>query len=515
MRDKKNSPISRPAPAEKQPGTESDSQPDSDIVEPENALDKVTMEDLPRQVREAAARAGWTKLMPVQAKTIPYILKGRDLMIQSRTGSGKTGAYILPILERINPNQTSCQVLILVPTRELARQVDQEAKTLSGGTKIQTIAVYGGVGYGPQIKAFSRGAQLIIGTPGRILDHLLKRSLSLSHLKVLIFDEADRMLSMGFYPDMKELQNYLPSRRMNGYMFSATFPSHVIRLAGEFLNKPEFLSLSRDHVHVAETQHIYYVVPAMKKDRSLIRIIEIENPASAIIFCNTRAEVTYVTTVLQRFGYDADALSSDLPQGARDKIMERVRKGTLRFLVATDVAARGIDLPELSHVFIFEPPEDPEIYIHRAGRTGRAGAGGISISLVSDFEEMALKRIAKRYGIDMLVRPLPTEVDVEAIVSQRVTALLEARLRARDKLQTERMQRFIPLSRSLAENEDESSLMAMLLDDYYQQTLHAPLIPPPQQEKASGSEGAEPGEKKNSRPRRGRRRERRPKKTSS
>ncbi len=169
-------------------------------------------------------------------------------------------------------------------------------------------------------------------------------------------------------------------------MFSATFPPPVIRLADQFLEKPGFLNLSSDHIHVTETEHVFYTVPGMDKDRSLVRIIEVENPASALIFCNTKVRVDYVTVVLQRFGYDADELTSDLSQAAREKVMERVRKGTLRFLVATDVAARGIDLPELSHVIQYEPPEDPEAYIHRAGRTGRAGGSGTAISLVNPGE---------------------------------------------------------------------------------------------------------------------------------
>jgi ATP-dependent RNA helicase DeaD len=218
----------------------------------------------------------------------------------------------------------------------------------------------------------------------------------------------------------------------------------------------------------------------MDKDRSLVRLIEIENPASAIIFCNTKTKVHYVSAVLQRFGYDADELSADLSQKDRERVLERVRKGTLRFLVATDVAARGLDIPELSHVIQYEPPEDLEGYIHRAGRTGRAGATGVAISLVSGVEKFELDRIAKRYTIDLQERPLPSDADVEAAVTERVTALLEARLRERDKLQTERSQRFVPLGRSLAENEDESAIIAMLLDDYYQQTLHAPAPQPPE-----------------------------------
>lgn len=449
------------------------------LIEPENALPEVTIEELSAQMREAAARVGWTELMPVQAKTIPYILARRDLMIQSRTGSGKTGAFILPILERLDTRRNVCQALVLVPTRELARQVAKEAETLAGDTGIRTVAVYGGVGYGPQLEAFEKGFQLVVGTPGRILDHLLKGSLSLKHLEILVFDEGDRMLSMGFYPDMKRVQKFLPRRRINGYMFSATFPSFVIRLAGEFLHKPEFLSLSRDRVHVTDTDHVYYIVPAMEKDRCLVRIIEIENPAAAIIFCNTKALVHYVAVVLKRFGYDADELSSDLSQAAREKVLARVRNGTLRFLVATDVAARGIDIPHLSHIFLYEPPEDHEDYIHRAGRTGRAGAGGVAISLVANIEELDLQSIAKRFKIDMRKRPLPSKEDVERIVSQRVTALLEARLRTRDKLRAERMQRFVPLARSLGESDDELAVIAMLLDDYYQETLHAPPPHPP------------------------------------
>lgn len=477
------------------------------LVEPQDPLPRVTMAELPEDLRQAAARAGWDKLMPVQALAIPYLLARRDLMIQSRTGSGKTGAFVLSILERIKPKQATCQALVLVPTRELARQVAHEAEVLAGDMGVRTAVVYGGVGYGPQIDAFRRGAHLVVGTPGRILDHLLKRNLSLKSLEILVFDEADRMLSMGFYPDMKQVQKYLPSRRIQGCMFSATFPPHVLRVAKEFLQQPEFLSLSRDQVHVADTEHVYYTVPGMDKDRSLVRIIEVENPASALIFCNTRAKVHYVAVVLQRFGYDADELSSDLSQNDREKIMTRIRQGTLRFLVATDVAARGIDLPELSHVIIYEPPEDSEAYIHRAGRTGRAGASGVAISLVDVLERMQLERIAKRFGIAMEEWPLPSDEDVEAIVSQRVIALLEARLRDRDQLKTERMQRFVPLVHSLSQSEEGMALLTMLLDDYYQGILHAPLLEP----STAGASGQpkDPDSRRKSGQKRGRRQRRR------
>ncbi len=456
------------------------------LIEPEDRLPEISLEDLPERLQAAAARAGWTGLLPVQAKAIPYFQARRDLMIQSQTGSGKTGAYLLPILDRIDTEKPVCQALVLVPTRELAQQVFKEAEILGEAMGVRSIAVYGGVGYGPQLKAFQEGVHLVVGTPGRVLDHLIKHSLSLKHLDVLVFDEADRLLSMGFYPDMKQVQSYLPSHPINGYMLSATFPGFVVRLADEFLHQPGFLSLSRDQVHVAGTDHFYYVTPGMEKDRALIRIIEIENPVSAIIFCNTKISVHYMTVVLQRFGYDADELSSDLTQGMREKVMARVREGTLRFMVATDVAARGIDIHELSHVIQYEPPEDPEVYIHRVGRTGRAGASGVALSLVTPLEEIKLKQIARKFGIDLQQRTLPGDADVEAIVSQRVTARLEADLRARDSLKAERMTRFFPLAQSLGQGDEELALLAMLLDDYYQKTLPSSPIQPLR----SGSSGS-------------------------
>jgi len=471
---------------------------DNLITEPHNPLPTITLEQLPENLRAAAARTGWTTLMPVQAAVIPYLLAGRNMLAQARTGSGKTGAFLLPMLERLNPTRNQCQALVLVPTRELARQVWQEAETLCGNAGLRAVALYGGVGYGAQLDALRQGAHIVVGTPGRVLDHLLRRSLTLDQLALLVFDEADRMLSMGFYPDMQQVQRYLPTRPFTACMFSATFPVHVLRTAREFIREPEFISLSQDHVHVTSTEHVFYLVPGMDKDRSLVRLIEIENPASALIFCNTKTKVHYVSVVLQRFGYDADELSADLSQQDRERVLARVRQGKLRFLVATDVAARGLDIPELSHVIQYEPPEDLEGYIHRAGRTGRAGAAGVAISLVSPVEKFELDRIAKRYGIEMQERPLPTDADVEAIVTERATALLEARLRERDKLQTERSQRFVPLARSLAENEDESAIMAMLLDDYYQQTLHAPL---PQPSETSAPASAAQSRPKSSRPR--------------
>jgi ATP-dependent RNA helicase DeaD len=456
---------------------------------------EISMEELMPELRAACERAGWKILTPVQSKAIPYLLAGRDMMVQSRTGSGKTGAYLLPIMQKIDLQQNAAQALVLVPTRELALQVSKEAQMLLENTGMKTVVVYGGVGYNEQLEAFRNGAQLVVGTPGRILDHLLKNTLSLDHLKVLIFDEADRMLSMGFYPDMVKIRKYIPTHEIASSMFSATFPPQVIRLADQFLRQPQLLSLSGNQVHIAEIEHVYYVVPGMRKERSLVRIIETENPASAIIFCNTKDTVHYLSVVLKRFGYDADELSSDLAQIMREKVMARVRRGALRFLVATD----------LSHVIQYEPPEEPEAYIHRAGRTGRMGSSGVAISLVAEMEKFKLQSIARYYNINMEERPLPGDEEMERIVAERITALLEARLRARDNLQIERMQRFAPLARTLSRAEDQLALITMLLDDYYQQSLHAAPVQP-----AAGADQTSSLQQKSKkrRPRSGNKRER-------
>lgn len=438
----------------------------------EDSLSPCSLEELPQIMREACARAGWAHLMPVQAHTLPYLMAGRDIMVQSRTGSGKTGAYLLPLLSLISTEKIP-QALILAPTRELASQVEHEAEVLLKGTGIFAAALYGGVGYGRQLEALRRGVQIIIGTPGRVLDHLLRRTLSLNALRALVFDEADRMLSIGFYPDMKEIQRYLPKGPLLSTLFSATYPQHVLNLAGEFLRSPQMLSLSQGHVHVATIQHLYVECGRMDKDRTLVRLMETENPTSAIIFCNTKANVHYVAAVLKGFGYNADELSADLSQNKREEVLSRLREGKVRLLVATDVAARGIDIPELSHVFLYEPPEDKESYIHRAGRTGRAGAAGTVISLVDIMEKMELQRIASFYRIDMTPLPNPSNEDVALAAARRETALLDARRRACTGLQLERARRYLPLVKDMAcsEDEDQLLLLALLLDADYQRSL--------------------------------------------
>jgi ATP-dependent RNA helicase DeaD len=437
--------------------------------EPNPALAEATVDSVPRSLQEAVRRLGWKTLMPVQAKAIPYMLANRDIIVQSKTGSGKTGAFLLPLLEKLDPGLKRPQALILTPTRELARQIYEtfvEAVPMDFG--LSAVSVYGGVGYGPQIQAFNDGAQLVVGTPGRVLDHLAKRSLKLDDLRVLILDEADEMLSVGFWPAMQELRRYLPRGR-ESYMFSATMPYKVQSLGEEFLNNPGFLSLGR--VSVDEMSHRYAVTAPMDKNQTIVRFIELENPESAIIFCNTKRRVEYLSLYLQNYGFDARGLSGDLSQKDREKVMAQIRSGRLKFLVATDVAARGIDISDLSHILMYDVPMDPEYYVHRAGRTARAGKTGKVVCLATVTDEHTLKSIGKEFSLDLEKVEVPHNVEVESHVRARVIELLEARIRSQSEDEKVHSSSFVPIVTSLMQD-GHIHWLSMLVDGFYHETLH-------------------------------------------
>lgn len=433
-------------------------------------LPPAQIQDFSEAVQALIAKRGWQELMPVQAGVAPYLLANRDVIVQSRTGSGKTAAFLLPLCERLKNAPKGCQALILIPTRELAVQVYNEFKLLTEGMEISAVAVYGGTSYKPQLDAFQSGVQLIIGTPGRLLDHLMKGSLTLKNLKYLVFDEADEMLSMGFYRDMVRIGEFLPKQRCVT-MFSATMPDSVRKLANRFLRNPEFLSFSGDGVHVAEMDHIFYTVDPMQKDRALMRVIELEDPANAIIFCNTRNEVEYVAAILTRFGYDADQISGDISQNAREIVMAKLKQKSLRFLVATDIAARGIDISNLEYVFIYDMHKDTDQYIHRAGRTARAGNRGIAISLVNQLEAADLKKFARRAGIAIEERPLPTEEHVRDRLSEKLAAHLEGALRDASTAVRERMKRYHGLLKELTTHEHGQEMLLLLVDSFHQNLI--------------------------------------------
>ena len=278
------------------------------------------------------------------------------------------------------------------------------------------------------------------------------------------------MLSMGFYRDMVRIGEFLPARRCSA-MFSATMPDSVKRLASRFLRNPDFLTFSGDGVHVSEMDHIFYVVDPMQKDRALMRVIELEDPDNAIIFCNTRNEVEYVAAILKRFGYDADQISGDLSQNAREAVMAKLKQKSLRFLVATDIAARGIDISNLEYVFIYDMHKDTDQYIHRAGRTARAGNRGVAISLVNQIEAVDLKKFGRRAGISLEERNLPTEEHVQKRLSEKLAAHLEAGLRDASTAVKERMKRYRGLLRELTEHENGEEMLLLLIDSFHQSLI--------------------------------------------
>ncbi|HHP7237859.1 DEAD/DEAH box helicase [Longibacter sp.] len=434
-----------------------------ELPQPDPPLDELTIDDLPDDIEQAVRAAGWTSLMPVQQKAIPYMLAGRDIIVQSRTGSGKTGAFLLPLFQILNPKQKEQQVLILTPTRELARQVFEEFERMKIATPrtndLDAVLIYGGVGYGPQIEALENGAQLVVGTPGRVLDLLNKKKFDASNIHALILDEADEMLSMGFYPDMMEIREFLPEDRQS-YMFSATMPAKVRTVARDFLNDPGFLSLSSERVSVEEIKYRYYLVPPMQKDSTLHRLIELEEPESSIVFCNTKREVSYVTQFLNNSGFEAEEMSGDLSQNAREEAIDRLRDGDTRFLVATDVAARGIDVTQLSHVFIYDVPQDREYLIHRSGRTARAGKKGTTIILATNEDEFELLRMARRYDIEVEKQELPE--DPIKVAEDALAARKRDTEADQDIIDT-----FVPLVSRLAQSRPE--LLATLVAELYEQ----------------------------------------------
>ncbi len=405
------------------------------------------------------ARMGYSVPTPCQQETIPLALAGKDLVVQSRTGTGKTAAFGLPIVEQADPDRALVQALVLAPTRELALQVARELTAIGQGRGVKVEAVYGGDSLERQIDSLDAGVQVVVGTPGRVLDHLRRGSLHLGHLRTLVLDEADRMLDMGFAVEMRQIMEYVPAKRQT-LLFSATVPLGIRGLIYHYLTEPEWILLSEDQVYVKEVEHRYCLVSRLHKEDALYRLIEHENPTSTMVFCNTREETRQVATHLANRGLPVAMLSSDLPQRKRERVMQRFRTGDVRHLVTTDVASRGIDIEDLSHVFIFSTPQSPEQYIHRAGRTGRIGKGGRAISLVSAHDLLSFNRLVKRYQIEVGEIAVPSEEEVQARQAERIVADLTAKARA---LAPEDLVTLMPLARRIGADEQRDRMIAFLL----------------------------------------------------
>jgi ATP-dependent RNA helicase DeaD len=364
------------------------------------------------EVRRAIDELGFVHPTPVQRAVFEPAVRGRDLVVQARTGTGKTAAFGLPIVESLVRRQNAeVQALVLCPTRELAVQVTRDIEALAKHRGVKTAAVYGGAPMPRQVQLIREGAQVLVGTPGRVLDHLRRGTLNAAAIRVLVLDESDEMLSMGFLPQITEILSFLPDTRQT-LLFSATLPPDIQRMAETRLRSPEFLTLSGDHIGALEIQHFVYMSFGDKL-AELLGIIEIENPESAIVFCNTRDETKRVAGALEQQGFSADWLNADLAQSDREKVMAATRNGSLRFLVATDVAARGIDISHLTHVINFDLPESAEAYLHRTGRTGRAGRMGTAISLIEPSDVGNLYMLRLTYKVRPIEKRLPSSRELK------------------------------------------------------------------------------------------------------
>jgi len=380
---------------------------------------------LHEDVLAALAEMGWETPTPVQRDSYPLAIAGHDIIVQSRTGTGKTGAFGIPLVDRLLSDAGDEQALILAPTRELALQSAREIEKLGTRRGIDTVAVYGGASMERQIQALEKGARVISGTPGRVLDHLKRGTIDASRLRVLVLDEADEMLSMGFAKELNAIIEKLPKDRQT-LLFSATVDRAIKRVAEKHMHDPQFLGLSGDHVGALGIEHFVYMVSGVGRVANLISVLEIEDPESALIFCNTKAETEEVSAALQRAGFNAEWLNGDRPQREREEVLGRVRREEIRFLVATDVAARGIDVSHLTHVINFSLPANVEQYVHRTGRTGRAGRTGTAITLVGPTELGILYYLRLQYRIFPVERTLPSEGEQRTRQEADLIAMIDA-----------------------------------------------------------------------------------------
>lgn len=354
---------------------------------------------------------GFEEPSPIQAQVIPLILQGKDVLGQAQTGTGKTAAFGIPITEMVNTRLSQVQAIILAPTRELAIQVSEELAKIGKYKHVKTVPIYGGQPIDRQIRALRFGAHIAIGTPGRVLDHLNRGTLKLQNIKYVVLDEADEMLDMGFIDDIESILSKTPEDRQT-LLFSATMPFEIRKLSHKFMHDPLTVSVSRDELTVPQIDQVFYETREKNKVDALGRIIDMEDIRQAIIFCRTKRGVDELVAALETRGYFASGLHGDLSQTQRDRVMKRFREGKAELLVATDVAARGIDVENVTHVINYDVPQDPESYVHRIGRTGRAGKSGQAITLITPREYRQLRLIEKLVRTKIKRQELPTMADL-------------------------------------------------------------------------------------------------------
>ena len=429
-----------------------------------SAPERLRFADMPLSAEaQAGVQAlGYEYATPVQAAVFERVLTGGDFMVQAKTGTGKTTAFGLPLVEKIRTDgATDPQALVLCPTRELAVQVAEELAELGDPKGVRVLPIYGGAPMAPQLKSLKAGTDVVVGTPGRVLDHIRRRTLRLVHAHMAVLDEADEMLSMGFWEDVTEILRQLPDERQT-LLFSATLPDQIRKTALACMREPALIDISRDELTVEGIKNVSYERSNnLPKPRNLLYILEVEKPENAVIFCNTRDDCSILAAFLRRQGLHALALSGELVQKDREKVMRRMKTGDLKYLVATDIAARGIDISDLSHVVNYSLPDFTEVYLHRVGRTGRAGKKGTAISLVSGRDEMTYTELQRNYAISFEARTLPDFEEIDRLQAERVAGeLLQV---ARDTEITS----FLRLADHLKATDAGTEVIAYLLKQHF------------------------------------------------
>lgn len=399
-------------------------------------------------------KLGFQAPTSIQAEAIPHLLSGRDVMGQAQTGTGKTAAFSLPILEGLDPQNRAVQALVLTPTRELAIQVAQAMRQFNADRHVNVLTVYGGQAIDQQISRLRRGSQVVVGTPGRVLDLLSRGELRLDQVSWLVLDEADEMLSMGFINDVETILSQAPPDRQTAF-FSATMPSTIRELVTKFLRSPITITIEQAKAAPARiNQYTYFIPRGWTKTRALLPILELEEPDSAIIFVRTRRTAMELTSQLQAAGHSVDEYHGDLSQTQRERLLLRFRQRQVRLVVATDIAARGIHVDDLSHVINFDLPDNLENFVHRVGRTGRAGKEGTAITLAQGFDRRRLKEIERHIRQSLENRSIPTRAEIEAHHLEKLKA------QVREALSSERLASFLPIVAQLTEEEYEPHTIA-------------------------------------------------------
>ncbi|MBL0386388.1 DEAD/DEAH box helicase [Tumebacillus sp. ITR2] len=363
---------------------------------------------------------GFESATPIQSETIPLALQGNDVIGQAQTGTGKTAAFVIPTLSRIDKNRNAIQVLIIAPTRELAIQVADETAKLGKFSRVNVLPVYGGQPIDRQIKALKRNPEFIIGTPGRLLDHIRRKTIRLQDVSTVILDEADEMLDMGFLEDIEAILAEVPNEERQTLLFSATMPDPIRRLAERFMKSPQIVKIQPQGVTAPKIAQIYYEVADKNKVDALTRLLDVEDPELGVIFCRTKKGVDELQKLLQARGYLASGLHGDMTQRERDQVMHQFRQGTIDLLIATDVAARGLDVEGVSHVINYDIPQDVDSYVHRIGRTGRAGREGKALTLVAPREFKLLRMIEQAIGKRIHKSLLPTLAELKERQQSRI-----------------------------------------------------------------------------------------------